>query len=312
MRISGRLLALVAYLSGWFTIISRLWLMPYLPARNVDLTGAHPGKSLYAWTCSLHTGIWLGERSGWESGGGIREWLFTPAPRFDASLNSMRGWLCVAKSWGGRRHPKQTGRTIADCFDKEKPLLIPVKATFDSYVEKTLRVSSTCLIKVDHNRYSVPTAAANDSLRRMRYGHWLSGATKSAFFAWHGCRLARMVDRRKCTTKAGYARNLAGSAAEQSNRKARSLHYQLHAAKFPHHHDLIHSDWAENPLVKNCIEQLATASFVDQANNLIFIGGTGTGKTHLAIALAVSAIHLGRRVRFYNAVNLVNQLEKEK
>jgi len=72
---------------------------------------------------------------------------------------------------GGRRHPKQTGRTIADCFDKEKPLLIPVKATFDSYVEKTLRVSSTCLIKVDHNRYSVPTAAAKDSLRRMRYGH---------------------------------------------------------------------------------------------------------------------------------------------
>jgi len=39
---------------------------------------------------------------------------------------------------------------------------------------------------------------------------------------------------------------------------------------------------------------------MDQANNLIFIVGTGTGKTHLAIALAVSAIHLEKRVRFYN------------
>ena len=51
---------------------------------------------------------------------------------------------------------------------------------------------------------------------------------------------------------------------------------------------------------------------MEQANNLILVGGTGTGKTHLAIALAVSAIHLGKRIRFYNAVDLVNQLEKEK
>ena len=52
---------------------------------------------------------------------------------------------------------------------------------------------------------------------------------------------------------------------------------------------------------------------MDQANNLIFIGSTGTGKTHLAIALvAVSAIHLEKRIRFYNTVELVNQLKKKK
>ena len=45
---------------------------------------------------------------------------------------------------------------------------------------------------------------------------------------------------------------------------------------------------------------------------MILVGGPGTGKTHLAIALGVSAIRLGKRVRFYNAVDLVNQLEKEK
>jgi len=51
---------------------------------------------------------------------------------------------------------------------------------------------------------------------------------------------------------------------------------------------------------------------MEQAYNLILVGGTGTGKTHLATALAVAAIHQGKRVRFYNAVDLVNQLDKEK
>lgn len=74
----------------------------------------------------------------------------------------LNAWLAVrCEELAGRRHPEQTGRTIADCFIEEKPLLIPVKAIFDGYVEKTLRVSSTCLIKVDHNRYSVLAEWAN-------------------------------------------------------------------------------------------------------------------------------------------------------
>lgn len=101
-------------------------------------------------------------------------------------------------------------------------------------------------------------------------------------------------------------------AAEQSDRQARTLNYQLKAARFPHHRDLTHFDWSETPLEQARLEQLATASFMDQAHNLILAGGTGTGKTHLATALAVAAIHQGKRIRFYNAVDLVNQLEKEK
>ena len=49
-----------------------------------------------------------------------------------------------------------------------------------------------------------------------------------------------------------------------------------------------------------------------EAHNLIFVGGTGTGKTHLATAMGVAAIHKSKRVRFYNAVDLVNELEREK
>ncbi len=51
---------------------------------------------------------------------------------------------------------------------------------------------------------------------------------------------------------------------------------------------------------------------MDTAHNLILVGGTGTGKTHLATALGVASIHQGKRVRFYNAVDLVNLLDKEK
>ena len=100
--------------------------------------------------------------------------------------------------------------------------------------------------------------------------------------------------------------------AEQVDRQARSLSYQLRAARFPIHRDLIQFEWHETPLQQARVEQLATASFMEQAYNLILVGGTGTGKTHLATALAVAAIHQGKRVRFYNAVDLVNQLEQEK
>jgi DNA replication protein DnaC len=100
--------------------------------------------------------------------------------------------------------------------------------------------------------------------------------------------------------------------AEQVDRQARSLNYQLKAARFPIHRDLMQFEWHETPLQQARIEQLATASFMDQAYNLILVGGTGTGKTHLATALTVAAIHQGKRVRFFNAVDLVNQLDREK
>src|SRR5665647_839868 len=71
-------------------------------------------------------------------------------------------------------------------------------------------------------------------------------------------------------------------------------------------------EWQESPVSQAQIQQLATAAFMEEAHNLILVGGTGTGKTHLATALGVAAIHQGKRVRFFNAVDLVNQLEREK
>jgi len=100
--------------------------------------------------------------------------------------------------------------------------------------------------------------------------------------------------------------------AEQADRQARSLSYQLKAARFPMHRDLGGFTWQESPLEQARIEQLAQGGYMDTAHNLILVGGTGTGKTHLATALGVAAIHQGKRVRFYNAVDLVNLLDKEK
>ena len=100
--------------------------------------------------------------SGWEKGqvenqvGNVREWLFTPRLRF-ADFTEMNDWLARrCHELAGRRHPAEAGRTVADCFAEEQPLLRPVTAAFDGYVEQTLRVSSTCLVNVDRNRYSVP------------------------------------------------------------------------------------------------------------------------------------------------------------
>ena len=52
--------------------------------------------------------------------------------------------------------------------------------------------------------------------------------------------------------------------------------------------------------------------FRKQQRNLLLIRGTGTGKTHLAIALGRNSVRRGKRVRFYTVVDLANQLEQEK
>ena len=99
--------------------------------------------------------------------------------------------------------------------------------------------------------------------------------------------------------------------AEQSDRQVRSLQYQMKAARFPHPRDLAGFDFKESPLEQEHLHELARGDFTGLAHNLILIGGTGTGKTHLSIGLATAQVHLGKRVRFFNVVDLVNLLVKE-
>ncbi len=100
---------------------------------------------------------------------------------------------------------------------------------------------------------------------------------------------------------------------EHADRAIRSISYQLHTAKFPVHRDLAGFEFEQSKVDRGLITELAELSFAEAAHNVVFIGGTGTGKTHLATALGISGItgH-GKRVRFYSTVDLVNLLEQEK
>jgi DNA replication protein DnaC len=101
--------------------------------------------------------------------------------------------------------------------------------------------------------------------------------------------------------------------AENTDRAMRSVSHQMSAAKFPVHRDLAGFDFESSKVDQHLIKQLATLEFTDTAQNAVFIGGPGTGKTHLATAIAVSGIaSQGKRVRFYSTVDLVNVLEREK
>jgi DNA replication protein DnaC len=101
--------------------------------------------------------------------------------------------------------------------------------------------------------------------------------------------------------------------AEHTDRAMRSVGHQLKAARFPIHRDLARFDFSASAVDEALVNTLATMDFTDTAQNVVFIGGPGTGKTHLATAVAVSGITAkGMRVRFYSTVDLVNQLEHEK
>lgn len=100
--------------------------------------------------------------------------------------------------------------------------------------------------------------------------------------------------------------------AEMSERTARSIRYRLGIARFPVDKDIDRFDFAASPVNEEQIRSLQQGNFLSTRSNVILIGGTGTGKTHLAIAIARQAIKNGRRGRYFNVVDLVNQLEQEK
>lgn len=101
--------------------------------------------------------------------------------------------------------------------------------------------------------------------------------------------------------------------AETAEREVRSVAYQLKVAKFPAYRDLAGFDFAHSEINEALVRQLHRCEFLQQANNVVMVGGPGTGKTHLATALGVQAIeHHHKRVRFFSTLELVNALELEK
>jgi signal peptidase I len=103
--------------------------------------------------------------SGWEKGiveknvqdSRRRIWIDAAKVRFGsfAELNAWLATRCRAL-WEEIRHPEHDQFSVAEILEHERTHLMPMPEPFDGYVEKTVRVSSTCLVSVSRNRYSVP------------------------------------------------------------------------------------------------------------------------------------------------------------
>ena len=100
-------------------------------------------------------------------------------------------------------------------------------------------------------------------------------------------------------------------SAEIAEKQARSIKYQLTIAKLPLAKDIDDFDFTGTPINEALVRELASGAFLAEQRNAVLIGGTGTGKSHLAIAIARACIRGGARGRFYTVVDLVNRLESE-
>jgi len=102
-------------------------------------------------------------------------------------------------------------------------------------------------------------------------------------------------------------------AAEISEKQARSIKYQMTIARLPLAKEIDEFDFADTPVNETLARDLAGGDFLQHQRNVVLIGGTGTGKTHIAVAVAIAraCIRNGARGRFFNSVDLVNKLDAE-
>lgn len=130
--------------------------------------------------------------SGWEKGQieknvqDARHRIWHQAPAFD-SLGALNDWLkkrCV-ELWHSIHHPELTAQTIAQVWAEEQPELIQVSRPFDGFVEHTKRVSPTCLINFERNRYSVPASFANRPVSLRVYAERLVMVSEGRIIAEH-------------------------------------------------------------------------------------------------------------------------------
>jgi hypothetical protein len=116
--------------------------------------------------------------SGWEKGiveknvqdSRRRVWLEASKRRW-GSFEELNAWLGARcrELWQELRHPEHEAFSVAEMLEHERAQLMPMTAPFDGYVEKPARVSSTCLVSVARNRYSVPCELAGQMVSTRLY-----------------------------------------------------------------------------------------------------------------------------------------------
>jgi hypothetical protein len=138
--------------------------------------------------------------SGWEKGiveknvqdSRRRVWIEAKTQVFSsfAELNSWLDARCRSL-WLKLEHPDYKGVTLADALEQEQIYLMPMPTPFDGYVEVMARVSSTCLVTVERNQYSVPCHLANSRATIHLYADRLDICTENTFIAQHQRLLSR-------------------------------------------------------------------------------------------------------------------------
>jgi len=99
---------------------------------------------------------------------------------------------------------------------------------------------------------------------------------------------------------------------EIASRRVSALKNRIKAAKFPQIKDLDTFDFKESAVDEMTVRHLYEGDFLKEKKNIVFMGGSGTGKSHLAISIGMNLIRMGYKVRFWNLMDIVNELEKEK
>lgn len=99
--------------------------------------------------------------------------------------------------------------------------------------------------------------------------------------------------------------------AEAAHRQAASIRYRMAAAKMPVIKDLDSFVFDGTPINESLVRSLNEGEFLGEHRNVVLIGGTGTGKTHLALAITANLVRKGARARYYNTVDLVNRLQEQ-
>jgi DNA replication protein DnaC len=99
--------------------------------------------------------------------------------------------------------------------------------------------------------------------------------------------------------------------AEIAAKQARSINYQMTLAKLPLAKELADMTFDGTPINCDLVTQLATGAFLETKRNIVLVGGTGTGKSHIAIGITRALIRAGKKARFFNTVDLVNSLDAE-
>ena len=99
--------------------------------------------------------------------------------------------------------------------------------------------------------------------------------------------------------------------AQLADNRARSTAYRMGVACFPVMKNLAEFDFSASPVNRGLVREPHEGGFPATRRNAVLIGGTGTGKSHIAIAIGANCVRSGARVRFFTAIDPVDQLEAE-